>query len=235
MYPMSRSYSITNENDDNHILNGRCPTYALIWSTNINNPHWPSKHDYFIGNGNNINDGTRELREILSKRLADGLISNHIIFCDLDGVLADFEQGVISRFNKPPNELKPGLMWGVINKSTSFFENLPWMPRGKELWEHIRDYNPIILTGIPRGNKSAVEQKMKWCERELGHDIQVITCYTKEKPNYCLNGSILIDDRTDNMIVWNEKGGKFILYSEDNLNTIKETINRHMNNELSSP
>ena len=235
MYSMTRNYSITEDKDSEHISNGRCPNYALSWSSIYHQPHWPINHDYFMGNGENIVDGTQELREILSKRLADGIITKHIIFCDLDGVLADFEQGIRTRFNKSPEELKPSFMWSAINKSDSFFETLPWMPKGRELWEQIRQYHPIILTGIPKGNNSAAEEKLRWCARELGPDIQVITCYTKEKPNYCLYKSILIDDRIDNLNAWNANGGKFVLYDEANLHEITERIHRHMDTELTSP
>lgn len=235
MYSMTRGYSITNDKDDAHISNGRCPNYALSWSTKYHNPHWPANHDYFMGNGENISDGTQELREILSRRLVDGIRTKHIIFCDLDGVLADFEQGVKNMLNKHPDELNRNFMWDTINKSDTFFETLPWMPKGRELWAQISQYKPIILTGIPRGTNSAVEQKIKWCRRELGDDIQVITCYTKEKPNYCLPQSILIDDRTDNLKFWNEKGGKFILYNEEYLQTIVDRIDTHMDTEIPSP
>lgn len=235
MYSMSRSYSITSEKDNEHVSNGRCPNYALSWSIRDHHPHWPSNHDYFMGNGKNIDDGTQELREILSKRLADGIMPKHIIFCDLDGVLADFEQGVKSLFKKNPEELEPHLMWNIINKSDNFFETLPWMPKGRELWSQISQYHPIILTGIPMGKNSAVEQKIRWCQRELGPDVQVITCYTKEKPNYCLLKSILIDDRIDNSRPWAENGGKFLLYHEDHLDAIVERIHRHMETDITSP
>jgi len=231
----NRSYSIGNEEDMFHINNGRCPTYALAWGLTENSKHWPEGHDYFIGNSQNINDGTQRLREILSEKLATGKISKHTIFCDLDGVLVDFEQGVKDRFNKPIDEIKPSLMWGVINKSNTFFESLPWMPKGRELWDRIKYYHPIILTGVPRGNSTAAQQKIRWCQRELGPDVQVITCATKEKPRFCLSNSILIDDRTDNLNAWNDKGGKFILYDEENFDLIIERIDRHMGVDLPSP
>jgi hypothetical protein len=232
---VSRNYSILNDSDENNTSNGRCPDYALSWPHNAQIDHWPIGHDYFIGNGQNMSDETQELREILSARLAAGIQTKSILFCDLDGVLADFEQGVINRFKKPPDQLQQGLMWSTINKSKTFFETLPWMPRGLELWSRIKHYKPIILTGIPRGSTSAVEQKIKWCQRELGADIQVITCATKDKPNYCLTGSILIDDQLHNLKLWNEKGGKFILYHEDCLDDIVERIDRHMDADLPSP
>lgn len=225
---LNRSYSIPSANDNQDVSNGRCPTYALTWTHESNKHHWPNGHDYFMGNGQHITDDSREIREILSRRLAAGTLTDKIVFCDLDGVLADFEQGVINRFKKTPNQLSPKLMWGVINKSNSFFDTLPWMPNGRKLWSRIRKYNPIILTGIPGGRDSAIEQKIKWCKRELGEDIDVITCLTREKPKYCLPGSILIDDRTDNLNAWNEKGGKFVLYDEDYLEAIVERIDEYM-------
>lgn len=232
MEKKSRSYSICNEDDMHHINNGRCPNYALTWGPTDNSKHWPEGHNYFIGNGIYYNDENRHLREILSQKFINGTLHNSIIFCDLDGVLADFEQGVRNKFHKEIEQMKPSLMWGVINKSNSFFETLPWMPKGRELWDNIKQYQPIILTGIPRGSSSAIEQKMKWCQRELGPDIPVITCSTKNKSNFCLSNSILIDDRTDNLKPWTNKGGKFILYNEDNLDKIIERIHLYMESDL---
>lgn len=219
-----RNYSIIESNDRVNISNGRCPNYALTWCVSDNRRHWPENHDYFMGNGLEINDGTRELREVLSERLFNGTISNHIIFCDLDGVLADFEEGVRNEFKKDPHDLTPGHMWSLINKSKAFFETLPWMPKGRELWSRIEQYNPIILTGLPNGSKTAAEQKIKWCQRELGPNIKVITCATKDKPKYSTFNSILIDDRADNLNAWNSKGGEFILYDEEHLDAIVERI-----------
>ena len=231
MASITRSYSIPCDNDNKNVSNGRCPTYALTWTHEANKHHWPIGHDYFMGNGENINDGSREIREILSRRLAGRTLTDKIVFCDLDGVLADFEQGIINKFKKTPDQISPNLMWGAINKS-NFFETLPWMPKGRELWSHIRKYNPIILTGIPGRRTSAIEQKIKWCQRELGADIDVVTCLTREKPQYCLPGSILIDDRFDNLNAWNDKGGKFILYDEEYLDAIVEKIDEYMDSNV---
>ena len=231
-----RQYSISTQNDSDNVVNKRCPEYALNWDHDSNQHHWEEGHDYFLGNGHDITDNL-ELRQILSEKLARGNLPRKIIFCDLDGVLANFEKGVSNRFNKPPDKLKPAIMWGVINKSNTFFETLPWMPRGRELWEEIKKYDPIILTGVPNQGTtpkarsdcvSAAEQKRKWCARELGPDVHVITCTTKDKPNFCMSGSILIDDRTDNLNAWNLKGGKFILYDEEFTEDVIERINKYM-------
>ncbi len=233
-----RSYSITSEQDDYHTSNGRCPNYALIWTPDYNGKHWPVGHDYFIGNNifkEDDNIEIRLLREILSKKLKSGTLTNPIIFCDLDGVLANFEEGVKKKFNKNVDEINPSTLWGVINKSNTFFETLPWMPKGKALWDSIKQYHPIILTGVPGNRENLKEQKIRWCQRELGHHVPVIACLTKDKPKYCLPESILIDDRTDNLQAWNDKGGKFILYDEEHLDPIVERIFRHMKADLPSP
>jgi len=223
-----RQYSVTSDLDSNNITNLRCPDYALSWSHNDNHHHWQKGHDYFLGNGENIKDNA-ELRKILSEKLIRGTLPKKLVFCDLDGVLADFEQGVINKFKKRPDEINQSLMWGVINKSNSFFENLPWMPKGKELWEQIKKYDPIILTGVPQGSKTASEQKRRWCARELGADVHVITCATKDKANYCVRDSVLIDDRTDNINNWKGQFGKFVLYDEDYLNDIVERLDKYLN------
>ncbi len=221
-----RQYSINNDNDTFNITNLRCPDYALHWNHDNNQYHWRPGHDYFLGNGQSITDNI-ELRQILSEKLNRGTLPKKIVFCDLDGVLADFEQGVYNVFHKYPEQLQSGLMWGVINKTHKFFETLPWMPNGRLLWEQIKQYDPIILTGIPR-SITAAEEKRKWCARELGPDVHVITCSTKDKSNYCISNSMLIDDRKNNMNVWNSKGGKFILYDEKQTDFIIKKIHNYM-------
>lgn len=103
----------------------------------------------------------------------------YTIYCDLDGVLVDFEQGVRQLF--PPDVVcskniqssiqylkKQNLFWQRIQESSSFFERLEWAPGGKQLWTLLRSTNhPIhILTGVPPYQESRF-QKFRWCEREL--------------------------------------------------------------------
>jgi 5'(3')-deoxyribonucleotidase len=223
-----RQYTIASSEDETNIANGRCPNYALTWN-NDNSKHWPQGHDYFLGNGNEIGEEKiKDLRVILSEKFARGTLPEKLVFCDLDGVLADFNQGVKNKFNKEVEEIDKKLLWGVINKSNTFFENLSWMPKGQEFWNKIREYDPIILTGVPSGCKTAAEQKRKWCAKELGEDIHIITCATKDKPKYCLSKSILIDDRKNVMNDWKTKGGKFLLYSEDAIDHILYKLDKYM-------
>ena len=144
------------------------------------------------------------------------------IFCDLDGVLVDFDAGVKKILKKSPDQLPEGLMWAVIKKTPDFYNKLDWTQDGKELWNFIKDFQGIqLLTGVPRGFKEAVNQKKSWCRRELGHIYNVICCSTKDKPLYATKGAILIDDRLKIADEWISKGGIFIYHTSAE-NTISE-------------
>jgi len=95
--------------------------------------------------------------------------SEYEIYCDLDGVLVDFEAGVQRLFKKPSSSLSSKVLWSGIARAKKFFETLPWTTDGQELWYAlIHDYEgiPNILTGVPMV-KTAREEKYRWCKREL--------------------------------------------------------------------
>lgn len=92
--------------------------------------------------------------------------SRPIVFCDLDGVLVDFDDGVKKLTGKSPDALHPSTMWSAISRSNGFYRDLNWKPDGQELWDSIRHLTPKILTGVPR-TIGAAQQKFDWCKREL--------------------------------------------------------------------
>ena len=142
------------------------------------------------------------------------------LFVDLDGVLVDFDAGVRKIFGKNPSEIAPKMMWPRLARTPGFYENLPWMRDGRELWEVVRPYNPTICTGVPIGSWAG-PQKMNWCKRELGAMVPVITCKSREKQLHCQGPmSILIDDRREIGASWEEAGGVFI-HHLDAENSIK--------------
>ena len=89
------------------------------------------------------------------------------VFCDLDGVLCDFDAGFRRISGRNPDELNMGHMWSIVASTDSFYEHLPWMSDGRELWDAIRHRQPDILTGVPR-HWTARAEKAAWCRRELG-------------------------------------------------------------------
>ena len=93
------------------------------------------------------------------------------IYCDMDGVLTDFEAGVQALTGKRTKDLSKGRLWSSIAKSPNFYEHLPWMADGEELWESIRPLRPRILTGCSEGAKVPLA-KFEWCKRELCVEVQ---------------------------------------------------------------
>ena len=62
-----RSYTITSEDDNINIENGRCPKYALDWNEETHKKHWLKNHNYIVGNNNSFKKC--EKREKLNKKL----------------------------------------------------------------------------------------------------------------------------------------------------------------------
>ena len=223
---MYRSYTETCEEDNVNIKNGRCPDYALKWGIDENKKYWVNDHNFLKGTNKEIKNDI--LREILNERFEKGH-NGPILFCDLDGVLADFAKGVENVLGKHPDLLTPNIMWPALKKAPGFYANLEWTAEGKELWEHIKCYNPVILTGVPYG-EWAEGDKRKWCAKHLGEHVKVITCYTVNKPLYCVNGPILIDDRDNIKEQWEICQGIFIHYAEGNLEAILKNVDDCMSN-----
>ena len=143
------------------------------------------------------------------------------LFLDLDGVLANFDQGVHQITGSYPHQLSVSQMWKAIARASGFFEHLSWMPQGENLWEATKIYQPTILTGLPRGNW-AEPQKRAWCARELGAGVPVITCMAHEKIKWACDVSepgetpVIVDDRPKHKTLWENKGGIFIVHKSVN-------------------
>ncbi len=143
------------------------------------------------------------------------------LFIDLDGVLVDFDRGVLEAVGKVPAELQSRQMWPILAKTPNFYGRLHWLQDGRELWEAVKPCNPVILTGLPMG-KWAEPQKRAWCARELGTDIPVITGLSRHKAelaaewldehNLRERTPVLVDDRLKIKESWEDAGGVFILH-----------------------
>lgn len=140
------------------------------------------------------------------------------IYLDLDGVLADFDKSAGYQMGTD-NIYKYEFVWGTkkfwdkINEDPEFFRNLEPTPDCWDLLGAVGHLEPIILTALPSSNGADVDrQKREWVEENLGR-YKVITCLTKDKPNYCKPGDILIDDRATNRDAWIKKGGTYLIHT----------------------
>ena len=154
------------------------------------------------------------------------------IYCDLDAVLVDLEQGLIDEMDlhDRPTRLEILKDLNQLEKQRHdlefFFENLPWTKDGKELWEYLRPYNPTIITAVnPKSHPTVASGKYKWCQRELGIPKHRVICENK-KEKYARPKAILIDDWKRNIKHWNDAGGIGILHksASETIDQLKQLI-----------
>jgi hypothetical protein len=155
---------------------------------------------------------------------ADTAQGDYKVYCDMDGVLVDFDKGykdltgTEASFSTPPNEF-----WDPISKAgAAFWIKLKWMPDGKQLWDYIKKYNPDLLSAPSREESSKMGKRI-WVKRELP-GTKLILRSAERKQEFATPNSILIDDRADNIKRWKEAGGKGILHTSaaDTIQQLKD-------------
>ena len=134
------------------------------------------------------------------------------IYFDCDGVLADFDRAAEQVLGLPPRAFEKrhglGLFWKKLAGAEGFFETLDPLPDAFELYEAVRHLDPIILTGLPRGNW-AEPQKRRWAERHFP-GVRVITTSAALKREHCHPGDVLVDDLDKFSHLWEAEGGVFV-------------------------
>jgi hypothetical protein len=141
------------------------------------------------------------------------------LYLDLDGVLANFDLGagvILGTDNIYKWEFihGPDAFWDQLNAYPNFFGSLPLMSDARELWSGVRAAKPVILTALPKVDADEVErQKRAWVKHHLGADVQVICCQTKDKPQFCSPGDVLVDDRAVNKEAWEKLGGHYVVHT----------------------
>lgn len=134
------------------------------------------------------------------------------LYLDCDGVLADFDTGARAVLGMHPRAFQfrngAGKFWRQIAKAPDFYATLPLMPDAMELFEAVRHLDPIILTGLPRGNWAA-PQKVRWAAEHFP-GTRIITVMAVDKRSHCQRGDVLVDDTLKHKALWEEAGGIFI-------------------------
>lgn len=164
------------------------------------------------------------------------------IYCDMDGVICDLFGELVKLEHQtgvPLATFRGGSggpkVWKVVDQiGTKFWSNMPWTPDGKELWNYIKQFNPIILSSVPYSSpypetpKISEQGKIQWIKRNLGENVKYIIVKTPEdKDKYVSSEGILIDDLQRNIDGWINHGGKDgVLYTnaQDAINQIKDIM-----------
>eukprot|EP00656_Telonema_subtile_P006916 TRINITY_DN13221_c0_g1_i1.p1 TRINITY_DN13221_c0_g1~~TRINITY_DN13221_c0_g1_i1.p1 ORF type:complete len:596 (+),score=159.56 TRINITY_DN13221_c0_g1_i1:115-1902(+) len=138
------------------------------------------------------------------------------IFCDLDGVLADFATGLDEAGQCDMRHCGEAHKWATIQRTPRFFGTLPWCERGGALWELLLSLpgkGPVkILSATPGAKlgKRVDKDKRAWCKNNLGASVEVLTCLSEHKGKYSAHGHVLIDDSLKHKLPWEAQGGMFI-------------------------
>jgi hypothetical protein len=134
------------------------------------------------------------------------------LYLDCDGVLADFDRGATQLLGMPPRvfEKRRGLsaFWREIARHPDFYGTLPLMPDAMILFEAVRHLDPIILTGLPRGQWAA-PQKVRWAAEHFP-GTRILTVMAVDKRKHCHSGDILVDDQLKHAHLWQDAGGTFV-------------------------
>lgn len=158
------------------------------------------------------------------------------IFCDMDGVLVNFYDGVIlatgKHIDKVRGEERNALVKKIFDTGEQFWINLKPLPDYLELWNFIKPYNPYILTACPHKNgrergilsqnvvRYAHDGKLAWVNKYTPVPQSHFLVVDREhKSNYATSikhgqvlSNILIDDTEQNIKEWRRNRGIGILH-----------------------
>ena len=129
------------------------------------------------------------------------------LYCDMDGVVADFEGYVKNSFNL--EKIRDNDWAEKIPENV--FAIIPPKPDAFELWNYIKDYDPIMLTAAPSERKApehyarAAQDKTEWMAKYFGLPAdRMRVVQRQDKKKFSRDGrtkkqNILIDDYIKNI------------------------------------
>jgi len=154
-------------------------------------------------------------------------IPKYQIYCDMDGVLTDFEKrfvtllqqegpkyyskATIAQVTRPKHFDKlegTEEFWKFIDQyiGLEFWSEMEWMPNGRELWNFIQPYGPKLLTSPSEDNTSRLGKRL-WVKENLVPAPEVIFRFGDAKSDFANENAILIDDKPSNLAAFSAKGG----------------------------
>jgi hypothetical protein len=166
------------------------------------------------------------------------------IYCDMDGVLTDFEnrfvemlrqegpkyysKEVINQVTRPKHfEALEGAeeFWNFIDNhiGLEFWSGMNWMPNGRQLWSFIQPYSPIILTSPSRQNTSRLGKRI-WVKDHLTPAPPVEFRFGDAKSDFANQKAILIDDKPSNLQAFTAKGGIALEVKDGEIQSVINTL-----------
>lgn len=165
-----------------------------------------------------------------------------IIFCDIDGVVADFVKGYREAFHRDAYADDAFTVKQFCLQSSHFFRDLPVIPKGRELVEILSDnYTVVFLTTPMDELPECRRDKIEWIRENFGLNYDIL--FSHNKADYVVDEkSILIDDYDKNLKEWADAGGTAIdcrkrndeiiekieeaIYGKKEIETLKEKLKK---------
>lgn len=145
-----------------------------------------------------------------------------MIFCDMDGVLVDFNGAFEKMFGIAPHELPRPQLWEKVLATKDYWSDLPKKSDADVLVNYLNEYGFSVLTGLPAyGYDKAEKEKRLWLKKHYNKEDGVICCLSKDKQKFGQKHDILIDDLESNIKNWEAMGGIGILHT-----SAEETIKK---------
>jgi cytidyltransferase-like protein len=161
--------------------------------------------------------------EMIYEGLKTEVKEKYELYCDMDGVLVDFERGYeeLTGKNIRGNHIKgDGDFWQPITDAgVEFWTKLKWMSDGKQLWDYIKKHKPNLLSAPSREESSRIGKHI-WVENNIP-GVNLILRAADKKQEFASPNAVLIDDRADNIQRWKDAGGVGIHHTSAE-NTINE-------------
>lgn len=157
-----------------------------------------------------------------------------MFYFDMDGVLADFDRGIIDFYGRPMEALTDAerhAFWNVDCVSSRLFANLHPIREGVELLKGLREailpFTILTSTGGGTFHADIAKQKIDFLVRNgLGDIPMAFATGTDNKAERAkVAYDVLIDDRDKCVIAWKNQGGTAFKFTRDNWESIlKECV-----------
>jgi 5'-nucleotidase len=149
------------------------------------------------------------------------------IFVDMDGVLADFIQGVEGPefLNAPLADQKDYDARKVELSNKGLFKKLPVMSGMLKLKLFLQkcgvEWEVLTCSGT-KNRQVVINDKIYWIRKYVDSKVVVTATFKgKDKAFFAKPDRVLIDDRADNIAAWEAAGGVGILF-KDAKSTIRD-------------
>ena len=159
--------------------------------------------------------------------MSNGVAIRPVILLDMDGVLANFVQGLIDTMKLDTTHdqwsswshhktigISDDEMW-ASTKFPAWWENLDPYPWASRLVSCLRGVGDVIFCTSPSLCDSCPSQKVAWLRsHELMHERKNDYQIGPRKELNAKSGAILIDDSDDNIRKYRDAGGTAILFPQ---------------------